>query len=241
MLRSVDSLCFLAVAGGLGVLLAGCKPSEEIRRYQAPQAPAPEAAAKPGGESPHGGAAAKDAALAGRMLAAAVPQGDQAWFFKLTGPVDQVAPHVDAFRALIRSVKFVDGKPTWTLPEGWRQKPASGMRFATLEIGAADQVLELTVIPLPIMGGSEAEYILSNVNRWRGQMQLPPVSADQLGKESEQVTLEGATATVVDLKGTLPAGGMGAGMGGMGGGMFAPPAGAAGGAAAPAAEPKSGP
>ena len=48
-----------------------------------------------------------------------------------------------------------------------------------------------------------------NVNRWRGQLQLPPIGADALAGESVQVPLDGATATVVDLLGTSAGGGMG--------------------------------
>lgn len=78
------------------------------------------------------------------------------------------------------------------------------MRFATLEFGPADRPLELSVIPLGVPPGDPSAYILSNVNRWRQQMQLPPIEAGELDKQSEKIELDGTTATAVDLRG--PAG-----------------------------------
>lgn len=75
------------------------------------------------------------------------------------------------------------------------------MRFATLEFGPADNSLELTVIPLPIPPGDRSAYVLSNVNRWRQQMNLDPITAAELDKQSEKIELDGATAVVVDLRG----------------------------------------
>ena len=126
-----------------------------------------------------------------RMLAAIVLQADKAWFFKAVGPDAQMAEQADAFRSLLRSVRFVDEKPQWTLPDGWRQKAESGMRFATLEFGPADQPLELTVIPLGIPPGEPSAYVLSNVNRWRQQLNLPPIAAAELDQQTEKIELDG--------------------------------------------------
>jgi hypothetical protein len=136
------------------------------------------------------------------MLAAIVLRPDRAWFFKAIGPDARMAEHADAFRSLLRSVRFVDEKPQWTLPEGWRQKAGSGMRFATLEFGSADQAIELTVIPLGVPPGEPSAYVLSNVNRWRQQLQLPPLAAEELDKQTEKIELDGTTATAVDLRGS---------------------------------------
>jgi len=135
------------------------------------------------------------------MLAALVLQADRAWFFKTMGPESPLGEHADAFRSLVKSLRFADGKPQWTLPDGWRQKGESGMRFATLEFGSADNPLELTVIPLPIPPGDRSAYVLSNVNRWRQQVNLMPIAASELDEQSEEIDLDGATAVVVDLHG----------------------------------------
>ena len=66
--------------------------------------------------------------------------------------------------------------------------------------------MELTVTSLSIQGNLD-EYVLSNVNRWRGQMQLSPISADQLSDQSEQIELVAERAIMVNLVGSMSAGG----------------------------------
>lgn len=146
------------------------------------------------------------------MLAAIVPHGPQAWFFKLTGPLEAVESQSERFRAFLKSVHFgaeEKGDPEWKLPDGWRQTPGTGLRFATIVIAGPDGPLELSVSALPQPPGDEEKYLLSNINRWRGQLGLAALEDGQLAKESTQLPLEGATATLVDLAGHLEASGMG--------------------------------
>jgi hypothetical protein len=58
----------------------------------------------------------------------------------------------------------------WDLPKGWTEARTGGMRFATLKPPAAGKI-DVSVIMLPGPAGGE----LGNVNRWRGQIGLPPV------------------------------------------------------------------
>jgi hypothetical protein len=138
------------------------------------------------------------------MLGAIIPYGSVAWFFKLTGPEKAVGGVADAFRGLIESIRFADNQelpPSWSLPPGWRQQGASGIRFATIQVDTGAAPLEITVTSLPIQGELEA-YVLANVNRWRDQLGLPPMGADALGDQSRAIALENATATIVDFVGT---------------------------------------
>jgi hypothetical protein len=186
---------FLVTIGlALGWACAGCEQNEAIRHYRVPKSAAADAPSSPG---------QKPVQNAGQqwMLAALVLQADRAWFFKMGGLESPLDEQAEAFRSLVKSVRFVDGKPQWNLPEGWRQKGESGMRFATLEFGPADKPLELTVIPLPIPPGDRSAYVLSNVNRWRQQVNLEPIAAAELDQQSEKIELDGATAVVVDLRG----------------------------------------
>ena len=61
------------------------------------------------------------------------------------------------------------------------------------------------------MGGDQRE-LLRNVDRWRGQLQLPPSGSDDLAKDVRTLKLADGEAKseiiVVDLKGRLKAGGM---------------------------------
>ena len=64
----------------------------------------------------------------------------------------------------------------WTTPSGWTELPGSAMRVATFALPAAAGKAEATVVALPGDVGGE----LANVNRWRGQIALPPLTEDKL-------------------------------------------------------------
>jgi hypothetical protein len=193
--------CFGLVCLGL----AGCEQPEGIRRYTV-----------------------EKAAPSDRMWAAIVPQSDQVWFFKATGPNSDVAERADQLAEFLRSISFTDGRPVWQIPENWSERPAAGLRFATIEIPTDGPPLELSVTTLPLPDEENQQaYILSNINRWRQQLQLSPISVDRLTKETEEVRLAGENgliATVVSMGGRLSGGGMG----GRGSGGLDPVAGSGG-------------
>jgi len=175
-------------------LLAGCSQSEPIRHYQAPKLAS--VSSTPSNTQAH---APLNANAAQRMLAAIIPHSGQAWYLKVTGTPEAIEEHAAAFRELLKSIRFEQGQPQWQLPDGWTQQPASGMRFATLLLGQGDKALELSVIPLPTSEGDQTENTLANVNRWRAQLGLPAITAEQLPDSTETFELEGTTATMVDL------------------------------------------
>jgi hypothetical protein len=143
-----------------------------------------------------------------RMLAAILPDGGRAWFLKVVGPLPDVASRADEINKFFESVRVAPGKPhpDWQLPKGWTQEEGSQMRAATIRIPTDSKPLELSVIPLPWTGG-EAE-LLSNVNRWRGQLQLPPIGVVALAKCTRELKAGDATMTLVDLQGTMKSTGM---------------------------------
>ena len=208
----MNTIRFAVVLTLWSLFLLGCNKPEEIERYTVDKLPAstpPEStASSPAPASP---AAAASSAAKDRMLAAIVVDGSQGWFFKVTGPKDALEAKTDQFHAFIKSLKFADGKPQWTLPDGWAEQPGSAMRFATLQLGAGEPPLELSVIGLPKQGVADDEYALMNINRWRGQMQLPPITVEQLPAETTTLQLEGTQATLVNLIGSAAPGGMGGG------------------------------
>ncbi len=185
---SVPFAHFFAVL--LVVVVAGCGDSDGIRRYKAPKP-----AAMTEQSTPH---AALDSRSPQRMLGAIIPHEGQAWFFKVTGAPERLEPQVSVFKEWLKTMRFDGGQPSWTLPGNWRQMPASGMRFATVLLGPEDDALELTVIPLPIEG-DPTQNILANINRWRGQLGLGPIGEDQLAESAEAISVNGLTATVVDI------------------------------------------
>lgn len=147
-----------------------------------------------------------------RIVGAILPQRSTFWFFKLSGPPPAVARQVDAVKQFLSTVQLSDAdqaEPQWTLPSGWKQLPATAMRFATLEIPDVEQPLELAVSSLPLPPETSADaFLLSNLNRWRGQVQLQPLGAEELPRQTEKLLLSGQAATFVDIQGKLGAGGM---------------------------------
>jgi len=71
------------------------------------------------------------------------------------------------------------------------------MRFAQFQVSADDPTALVTVVPL----GQESADLLSNVNRWAGQVGAPPMKAEELQKVARQLDVNGVPATVVDISG----------------------------------------
>jgi hypothetical protein len=86
----------------------------------------------------------------------------------------------------------------YDLPDGWKEQAADGkMWLAGFRVEAGGQAAEITVTRL----GGAAGGIAGNVNRWRGQVELPPASEEQIRKESETVEVDGVKSNYVDLAG----------------------------------------
>jgi hypothetical protein len=85
---------------------------------------------------------------------------------------------------------------TWTLPEGWTQLPAAQMRYAAFQASADDPSLVVTVIPL-----SPGQAILPNINRWEGQIGLPPSSEAEAVKKLKRTDVAGVPFGMLELDG----------------------------------------
>lgn len=91
----------------------------------------------------------------------------------------------------------------WKVPEGWEQVPAGEMRLASFRVAANGKTADVSIIPLPGLAGGD----LGNVNRWRGQVGLPPVSEEELAKLAEKVTVAGQEGSLYDMGGENPGSG----------------------------------
>lgn len=87
------------------------------------------------------------------------------------------------------------GTLQWTLPRGWTAAGASGMRYATLKPAAGGT--EVSVVVLTGAAGGE----LANLNRWRGQLGLPPVDEGALGQARKVIKSKAGAVSVFDLAG----------------------------------------
>lgn len=185
--------------------LSGCGQHDEIARYTVPKLVPLEVGARPA-QPALSGMVAPPASSAGPQatLGAIVPLEEAGWFFKLSGPPEAVLRQKQAFDAFIQSLRFspeTNPKPTWTLPEGWEQRPGEGLRYATIRIGTEEPFLELTVIPLPKATGDNQKYLLDNINRWRSQIGLEPIGLGDLADQTQTVTVAGRPVTTVLLVG----------------------------------------
>lgn len=91
-------------------------------------------------------------------------------------------------------------KPTlqWELPEGWKEGAPSEIRLASFRVkGDGNQEADVSVVPLA--GGAGGD--LSNVNRWRGQVSLEPVTEAELEKLKQPVEVAGMPADLYEQAG----------------------------------------
>ena len=88
------------------------------------------------------------------------------------------------------------GKLRWKLPKGWTESgsDASGMRYASLKPPVEGKV-DVSVVVLPGPAGGE----LANVNRWRGQIGLPPIDEAALTSSRKAVKTSAGTVNVYDF------------------------------------------
>jgi hypothetical protein len=155
-----------------------------------------------------------------RLLAARVPHDNDAWFFKLMGPVDVVAAQKANFDAFLRSVQFHahehhdhDGhdhakpvaKPTgpvnlaWDkLPEGWTEdKSDKPFRVKTIKVEQGGEVADLAITKIAF---EQAGGMMENVNRWRTSVGLE-ATQDPQAHAPKQAVVAGRDGARIDVKG----------------------------------------
>ncbi|HTH46488.1 MAG TPA: hypothetical protein VMB21_03155 [Candidatus Limnocylindria bacterium] len=117
-------------------------------------------------------------------------------------PKDMIAP-APAMGSAPASAPAEPGaaRTPWTVPAGWTEKEASGMRIATYSISAPDgRTADASVVPLGPTAGSE----LDNVNRWRGQLGLGSVTDAELAPLTAAVPIGSVMGKLYDLVGDKP-------------------------------------
>ena len=84
---------------------------------------------------------------------------------------------------------------TWSAPARWKPKPPAAMRKGSYAVPGADGAeADLSITAFPGDVGGE----LANVNRWRGQIQLPPLSEGDLATATTRLNANGLEFVVVD-------------------------------------------
>jgi hypothetical protein len=155
------SCLVLVLAAGLP--LAACKDTK-ISTYRVPKEPVSTAAFV---SAPASVASTNDLPPDARGLpGAALPPGhpsiqDAPAAAGAGAPMDSIPVSTTAAPSLV-----------WTAPASWTPKELSSMRKGSYTVSGPEGTGDLSITAFPgDVGGN-----LANVNRWRGQLQLPPVS-----------------------------------------------------------------
>ena len=92
--------------------------------------------------------------------------------------IDATSPERFGFKAKPSNTKDQNNTPLplqWHLPEGWQELPTTSMRMVNLRVAShQDSECYLSILP------GRAGGIMENINRWRQQMSLPPLSNEKI-------------------------------------------------------------
>lgn len=90
------------------------------------------------------------------------------------------------------------GEVSYSVPEGWEELAPSGIRKANLKVPGENGSAELTVLTFPGDVGGR----LANINRWRGQIGLSEVTAEELTEFAESYSISNHGGLYVRLEGS---------------------------------------
>jgi hypothetical protein len=157
-----------------------------------------------------------DPAKDGRIIAAMTITGNSTLFFKMRGNAELVEAQKGEFIKWVAAVSDAQGgskspetasamRPRdsstpqikWKTPEGWSEVPPSSMRYASFSAGANGGKIDVSVVTFPGEGGSDAD----NVNRWRQQIGLPPMSPAVVASQVAPLKTADATFSTADIAG----------------------------------------
>ncbi len=89
----------------------------------------------------------------------------------------------------------------WTAPSTWEEQPPSGFRKGSFLVrGAKGETADVSVISFPEAAGG----LLANVNRWRDQLKLAPIT--DAGQAGTPLSVAGRDLFFVDLVSEQPIG-----------------------------------
>ncbi len=136
-----------------------------------------------------------------RILGAVIPDNNHVYFVKATDRMSQLASAESAFRTVVETFAIdpASGSPKFELPSGWTLNLLDN---ANAGIGLAEMIAEInfeapagrirfTVSKYDKPADWEG-YLLSQINRWRGQLELPPSTVSDLQRELPTIPREGA-------------------------------------------------
>jgi hypothetical protein len=157
-----------------------------------------------------------DPAKDGRIIAAMVTTGDSTLFFKMRGNADLTEAQKGDFIKWVAAVCDAQnqtrspqmaamppqdtGPPPikWQTPENWTAVSPSSMRYASFSASTENgEKIDISVVTFAGEGGSDPE----NVNRWRGQIGLPPLDGNAVASQIAPLKTEDANFSTTDIVG----------------------------------------
>jgi hypothetical protein len=157
-----------------------------------------------------------------RIIGAILHSDDTTWYFKMMGDSPLAEKNKPAFIAFLKSVEFqgqttastvdmsqlpashpalpvttAEEKPSWTVPAGWKEGELMQFLIARYVIqGNGGESASVNVSQLDGDGGG----LLPNLNRWRMQIGLPPMTDDDAAK-LPAIDASGTKAVIADFTG----------------------------------------
>lgn len=87
---------------------------------------------------------------------------------------------------------------TWTLPAGWKEMGPGQMSLVSFSMEDSTGTATMNVTPLPNLEGREEAV----VNMWREQVELGPLSSEEVAKALEPAEIAGGKGFTFEIKGT---------------------------------------
>lgn len=85
----------------------------------------------------------------------------------------------------------------WVKPDGWSEQPVVEMRLGSFKVtGPNSTSADVSVVAFP----GDAGGLVANINRWRGQLELPSLEEEQMRQLIQQIEVQGAPVYLVDLQ-----------------------------------------
>jgi hypothetical protein len=152
-----------------GLILAGCK-DPKIAAYRVPK----DSASSRPAAAPSRVANTNDLPSNARGVPAAAPLADgplPPGHPSIDGSTPSTPAAADAAMVAAQVQPAGDQALVWTAPAQWTPKKATSMRKGSYSVSGPEGAADLSITAFPGDVGGD----LANVNRWRGQLQLPPV------------------------------------------------------------------
>ncbi len=147
----------LFLLAALFPFLSGCKQEETVDSYEVPYRERDKL----------------------NLRVAILPQGEDVWFVRVSGPEQPMQQHGKAFEDFVRSIRFKEKEEppiSWDEPKAWTKDPPHKDRHASYKIDVKPKPLEVKITKFP----RDKFQLLANVNRWQKELNLPVSDAHEV-------------------------------------------------------------